>query len=180
MADIAQVATQSTDFKSIRFDGSARNFVPGIALVFAGALAPAMGLTDVFFARALAWVFVLWGLFFIYVALIDVYEHWEVTDENLQIKDSLRFWERNRAWSWTDITRMDVVVERKDLSWDEAEIRVYYTPAGEINIEREDRDFNPELARLIIDKAGLNPDGDTPATLSELPEGVAATYVWRK
>lgn len=180
MADVAQVAGQSTDFKSIRFDGSARNFVPGVGLVFAGAMAPAMGLTDVYFAEAMAWVFVLWGLFFIYLALVDVYEHWEVTDENLQIKDALRFWERNRVWSWADISRMEVVVERKDLSWDEAEIRVYYTPSGEINIEREDRDYNPELARLIVEKAGLSPEGDTPASLSDMTAGVATTYVWRK
>lgn len=180
MADVAQVANQSTEFKSIRFDGSARNFVPGIGLVFAGLMAPAMGLTDVYFAEAMAWVFALWGFFFIYLALVDVYEKWEVTDENLQIKDALRFWERDRVWGWSEISRMDVVVERKDRSLDEAEIRVYYTPAGEINIEREDRDFNPELARLIVEKAGLAPEAGTPAALTDLSEGVATTYVWRK
>lgn len=180
MADVAQIAEHPTEFKSMRFEGSVRNFVPGVALVFAGLMAPAMGLTDVYFAAAMAWVFALWGLFFIYVGLVDVYEHWEVTDEALQIKNSLRFWERNRVWPWADINRVEIVVERKDLTLEDAELRVYYTPAGEINIEREDRDYNPELARLIIEKAGLQPEGDAPVSLTELPEGMAATYSWRR
>ncbi|MEZ4583577.1 MAG: hypothetical protein R3A10_18405 [Caldilineaceae bacterium] len=115
-----------------------------------------MGLDRRLLRPPLAWVFVLWGCSSSTSSHRRLRTLGSDRRELLQIKDSLRFWERKLAWSWSDITRMDVVVERKDLSWDEAEIRVYYTPAGEINIEREDRDFNPELARLIIDKAGLN------------------------
>ncbi len=184
MADVVQAAPEaapaSARFHHIKFQGSYRNMVPGVSLILAGLLAPAMGLTDVFFAEALAWVFAIWGMSFIYVDLIDMFEVWELLDDGLVIKNPLRIWERNKSWLWSDIYRTEIVVERPDARIEDAELRVYYTPPGEGNIEREDRDYDPELARLIIDRAGLKPDGDTPADLAHFPEGVKASYNWNK
>lgn len=183
MAEMASSVNEpestATSFTSISFEGSYRNFVPGIALLLAGLMAPAMGLTDVYFAGAMAWVFVLWGLFFIYVALIDVYETWQLDQEALIIDDPLRFWERRREWPWADIYQVDVVVERPDARIEDAEMRVYYTAPGSGDIEREDRDYDPELTRLIIERAGLGPTDGAPADLAHLPQGAKATYVWK-
>ena len=180
MAEMAStVADSVTRFTNIKFEGSFRNFVPGIALLLAGLMAPAMGLTDVYFAGAMAWVFALWGLFFIYVGLIDVYETWELAEESLIIDDPLRFWERRRVWPWADVYQVDVVVERPDARIEDAEMRVYYTAPNSGDIEREDRDFDPELTRLIIERAGLGPSDNAPADLGHLPQGVKATYTWK-
>ena len=179
MADVAQVAEQSSEFKHKVFGGSSRNMVPGIALVGAGLLAPAMGLTDVYFAAALAWVFVIWGLFFIFVALIDVYESWDLSDEALTIRSPMRFWQSSKSWPWSDIFRVDIELSRRDIELGDAEMRVYYTPSDDSNIEREDRDYNPDLLRLIVERAGLKPQDGAPTDLHHLPQGINATYTWQ-
>ena len=46
---------------------------------------------------------------------------------------------------------MDVVVKRADAEYGDAIIQIYYQDPGEIVIEREDRTYDPELARLLID-----------------------------
>ncbi|MEZ4612580.1 MAG: hypothetical protein R2838_20440 [Caldilineaceae bacterium] len=149
MADVAQVATQSTDFKSIRLTGQPE-FSARHRLRLAGAMAPAMGLTDVFCP----------GLG-VGVRVVSCSSHLRRSHRRLRTlgSDRRKLADHNAALLGAQsfgpgpTLRMDVgrtqgsVVGRsRDSS--------YYTPAGEINIEREDRDFNPELARLIIDKAG--------------------------
>lgn len=177
MAGIAQANPAATDSQSVKFSGSSRNLVPGLALIAAGGIAPMMGLTEVFFAEALAWVFAIWGVLFVYIGLIDIYETYEITDEALIIKDYFRFWEPTKTWEWDSIVRADVVVSRSDGDYSDAQMRVYYDLPGEGNIQREDRDYNPDLMALVLSKAGLAADGHDFENLSELPE-TKAVYTW--
>ncbi len=177
MADIAQANPAASEPQVVKFSGSSRNLVPGLALLVVGAIAPMMGLTEVFFAEALAWVFAIWGALFVYIGLIDIYETYEVTDEALIIKDYFRFWEPTKTWGWDSIMRADLVVNRTDGDYGDAKMRVYYDLPGEGNIQREDRDYNPELMALVLSKAGLSADGHDFQDLSKLPE-TKGVYTW--
>lgn len=162
------------------FEGTPRTLVVGLAMLATGALAFSMDLTHVFFAEAMAWTFVLWGALFLYGNLLDIYQTYEVTDEALIIKNPLRPWGATKVWDWAHLHRMDVVVKRAEAELDDAVMQIYYTPEGEIVIEREDRAYNPELARLIIERAGLKPTApENPKDLAQLPAG-KRTYFWNK
>jgi hypothetical protein len=162
------------------FEGTQRNLVVGLAMLATGALAFSMDLTHTFFAEAMAWTFVLWGVLFLYGNLLDIYQTYEVTDEALIIKNPLRPWGATKVWDWAHLHRMDVVVKRAEAELDDAVMQIYYTPEGEIVIEREDRAYNPELARLIIERAGLKPTApENPKDLVQLPPG-KRTYFWNK
>jgi hypothetical protein len=191
MAEVAQVTnpsietqqytgTQVNDSKRIVFSGSHRNMAVGVAMFITAALAFSMDLTHVFFARAVAWTFVIWGLLFIYGSLLDVYQSYEVTDTALIIRNPVRFLLPTKVWEWENIQRLDVVVRRRDAEYQDATAQVHYQQPGELAIEREDRVYDPELVRLIIERAGLLPvDKKNPANLTELPKA-KATYVWNK
>jgi hypothetical protein len=162
------------------FDGVTGNFVPGVGLLFAGIMAFTMGMTDVFFARAFAWVFTIWGALFIFYGLLDLYNIYEVTGDALIIRNPLKIWSPRRTWDWGRIVRLDVVVKRRDARERDLEMRVYYTPEGELAQEREDRAFDPQLAQLIIDRAGLKPaDKGTPRTAANLPRGEKVIFSWK-
>lgn len=162
------------------FTGTQRNLALGVAMFAAAVLAFSMKLTDVFFAEATAWVFALWGVLFIYIGLMDIYQTYEVTDEGLVIRNPMRPWAATKLFDWPHLHRLDIVVKRVDATYEDAEIRVYYTPEGEIVIEREDRAYDPELVRLIIERAELQPtDPSNPSDLTKLPRG-KATYIWNK
>ncbi len=162
------------------FGGTQRNLVVGLSMLIAGALAFSMKLTDVFFAEATAWTFILWGGLFVYVGLMDLYQTYEVTDEALIIRNPMRPWAGTKVFDWAHLYRLDVVVRRVEAKAEDAEMQIYYTPAGEIAIDREDRGFHPELARLIIERAGLQPtDPSNPTDLTALPQG-KATYIWNQ
>ena len=188
MAEIAQIAPipETDEFEPTdpKFSGSSsrnNNMALGVGMLVAGGASFSMGMTDVYFAGALAWVFVIWGVLFIYVGLIDDAETYVVTDDALVIKNSMRPFSRKKVWSWADVNRMDVVIGQEDDTRNEdAEMHVYYMdPGGEITIEREDRQYTPALARLVIEQAGLSPAGDdNPTDLEHLPEGKAA-YIWQ-
>ena len=168
-----QPARQSTVYR-----GSSNNLVPGIAFLFAGLLAFSMGMTDVFFAEATAWVFVIWGLLFIYSGLLDIYEIYEVTDEALIIRNPMRPWGATKVWDWAHIKRVDIVSKRKDARPRDIVLQVYYNPEGELALEREDRQYDPFLAQQIIERAGLRPaDRANPKDLHNLPRG-KATFTW--
>ena len=160
-----------------KFSGSNRNLIPGLALIVAGLIAPVMGLTDVYFAGALAWVFVIWGALLVFVDLMDIYESYEVTDDALIIKDNYRFWEPKKVWAWDRIIRVDVVVNRADGGHEGAQTRIYYDLPDEGNIEREDRDFDPDLTAEVLVKAGLTASGHEVEDLSDLPHA-KAIYTW--
>ncbi len=190
MADVAQLATPPIDTESttdtppvanrVIFTGSQRNMAVGVAMFATGVLAFSMDLTHTFFAEATAWTFVLWGILFIYGSLLDVYQSYEVTDEALIIHNPVRFLLPTKVWEWENIQRMDVQVNRADAEYQDATIKVHYQQPGELTIEREDRVYDPELVRLIIDHAGLRPvDKTNPTNLLELPK-TKATYIWNK
>ena len=151
-----------------------------MALLYAGLMAFTMGMTDVFFARAFAWTFAAWGALFIFYGLLDLYNVYEVTDEALIIRNPLKIWSPRRTWDWGRLVRVDVVVNRRNARERDLEMRVYYTPAGELTQEREDRRFDPRLAQLIIDRAALKPaDKATPKTTADLPRGEKAIFSWK-
>jgi hypothetical protein len=190
MATVAQMTTpiepevkkenQPDESNRIVFTGSHRNMAVGVAMFVTGALAFSMDLTHTFFASAVAWTFVLWGLLLIYGALLDVYQSYEVTDDALIIRNPVRFLLPTKVWEWANIQRADVVVRRTDAEYQDATIKVYYQQPGELTIEREDRVYDPELVRLIIERAGLLPvEKSNPKDLTQLPKAKAA-YVWNK
>ncbi len=191
MADVAQMVNPSTEAalttdsqpietNKIIFTGTQRNMAVGVAMFATAALAFSMDLTHTFFAEAVAWTFVLWGILFIYGSLLDVYQSYEVTDEALIIRNPVRFLLPTKVWEWGNIQRMDVQVNRNDAEYQDATLKVHYQQSGELTIEREDRVYDPELVRLIIERAGLRPVEKTnPTNLLQLPK-TKATYIWNK
>lgn len=184
MTEIAEVANlPANDHKAdnkIVFEGTQRNMVVGIAMLTTAALAFSMDLTHVFFAGAIAWTFVLWGALLLYSNLLDFYETYTVTDENLVIKNPLRPWGATKVWDWAHINRVDVIVKRDEAELADAVTQVYYTAEGEIEIEREDRAYDPELVRLIVERAKLKPTNPAnPKDMTHLPAG-KKTYVWNQ
>lgn len=172
--------TQAGEKTKIIFTGTHRNMAVGVAMFVTATLAFSMDLTHTFFARATAWTFVLWGLLFIYGSLLDVYQTYEVHDDALVIRNPIRFLLPNKVWAWANLQRMDLVVRRTDAEYQDATLKVYYQEPGELTIEREDRVYDPELARLIIERAGLQPvDKKNPTNLAQLPKA-KATYIWNK
>jgi hypothetical protein len=191
MATIAQVAdhpietelnneTQSTENTKIIFTGTHRNIAVGVAMFITAVLAFSMDLTHVFFARAVAWTFVLWGLLLIYGSLLDVYQTYEVRGDALVIRNPMRFLLPTKVWAWDNLQRVDVVVRRTDAEYQDATAKIYYQEPGELTVEREDRVYDPELVRLMIERADLLPvDKKNPTNFAQLPKA-KATYIWNK
>jgi hypothetical protein len=153
----AEGTPEKAESKSIVFRGSQRNLVPGMGLLFAALLAFTMGMTDVFFAEAMAWTFAIWGALLVYMGLLDTNQTYEITEDALVISNSARPWGTRKVWHWGNIRRMDVLVKRADERTKDVMLQVYYQEEGEAAIEREDRSFDPALAQLIIERAGLRP-----------------------
>ncbi|MBX3012603.1 MAG: hypothetical protein KF832_13895 [Caldilineaceae bacterium] len=180
VATAASNEVSSTESNKIVFTGTQRNMAVGTAMFITGALAFSMDLTHTFFANATAWTFVLWGLLFIYGSLLDVYQTYEVTDTTLTIRNPARFLLPTKVWAWENIQRIDVVVRRADAEYQDATAQVHYQEPGELTIEREDRVYDPELVRLIIEHAGLLPvDKKNPTDFTQLPK-TKATYIWNR
>ncbi len=162
------------------FRGAARNLVPGIAMLLAAAAAFGMNLTHVFFAEAIAWVFMIWGALLVLVSLLDTYQVFEVTDDGLHLRNYLRFWNGGKVWGWAEISRLEVVVGNKDRRPQDATLRVFYTAPGELAFQREDRAFDAQLAQAIIERAGLKPTAkDNPQDLAQLNVERGAVYTWQ-
>lgn len=165
---------------SITYHGSSNNMVPGVALLFAGIMAFSMGMTDVFFTEAMAWTFAIWGALLIYSGLLETNETYEITDDALIIRNVLRPWAPKKTFGWDRVNRMDVVVRRADASDNDVTMHVYYNPEGELANERRDRVYDPSLAQLTIQHAGLSPaDKDTPPDITRIPRKDKATYTWK-
>ncbi len=181
VAGEAQAAAESTaTTNSIVFQGSARNMAVAVAMFATGSLAFSMDLTHTYFAEATAWTFVIWGALLLYGNLIDVYQFYEVTDEALIIRNPVRFLLPTKVWAWNNVQRMDLIVKRADAEYQDGVLQIHYQEPGELTIEREDRVYDPELARLIIEHAGLKAvDRSTLADLTTLPKA-KATYNWTK
>jgi hypothetical protein len=175
----AAVAPAGTS-QPILFGGTPRNLVPGTAMVLASVAAFVMDLTHVFFAEAMAWTFLIWGVLLVMIGLFDIYQTFAVTDEGLVIRNKIRFWSRGKVWGWAEINRLEVAVGKKDRRRQDAMLRIYRTAQGELTIEREDRAFDAELAQAIIERAGLQPAAnDNPQDLAQLSVEHPVTYTWQ-
>lgn len=164
-----------------RFTGTPRTMVAGVAMLLSSVMAFTMGLTDVFFAEATAWTFAIWGGLLIYAGMLDIFRVYEVTGDALIIKDDLRPWDRLKIWDWKRINRLDIKVKKNNAKPTDMEMQVYFNPPGEIAQEREDRIYDAELARLIIEHAGLKPAGrGNPTDLTKVPAGSKETFTWNK
>jgi hypothetical protein len=173
-------AAQAED-SGLAFGGESRNMAMGIAMLGAGAGAFVLGLTHTFFAQAMAITFVFWGAFFLYNDLLLSTRRYTVTDAGLKIDVPMRPWSRSRLWAWKDISRLDIVTYRRDIDPENSTIQIHHQYPGEIALDREDRNFDPELARLVIERAGLKPDKSAAGiTLANLPTGRDETYTWKK
>jgi len=180
MAEVAVAETSPTETPSNAtiFQGRPKNMAVGVAMFATAAMAFGMNLTHTYFAEAIAWTFVIWGALFLYGSLIDINQSYEVTDEALIVRNPVRFLQATKVWPWQNIHRMDVVVKRADAEYQDAIIQIHYQEPGEIVIEREDRAYDPELARLIIERAGLSAAGDNKLSdMTKLPQE-KTTYSW--
>lgn len=165
----------------IVFSGESRNMAMGIAMLGAGVGAFVAGLTHTFFAQAIAITFILWGVLFLYNDLLLQTRRFTITDQGLKIDVPMRLWSRSRLWEWKDVSRLDVITYKRDIDVENSTIQIHHQYPGEIALEREDRSFEPELAQLIIARAGLKPDkGTAGVDLGDLPTGRNATYTWKK
>jgi hypothetical protein len=186
MADATEtttiVAEQAAPRRNaIVFGGETRNMAMGIAMLGGGIAAFIAGLTHTFFAEAMAWTFIAWGLLFLYGDLLLATRQFIVTDDGLEVKIPFRFWSRDKAWAWKDIFRMDIVIDRRNTRVKDCRIQVYHQYPGEITIDREDRDFDSELVALIIERARLKPDGAAASvTLDNLPVGKSVVLTWKR
>ena len=184
MSDVASATPEQTPAApakpGIVFHGSSQNLVPGAALLFGGIMAFSMGMTDVYFAEAMAWTFAAWGAMLIYGGLMDINETYEITDEALIIRNPLRFWTPRKTWAWDRIPRLDVVVKRREAADRDLMLQVYYSPQGELALERADRLYDSALAQLIQERAGLKPgDKETPKDITRIPRATKATFIYK-
>lgn len=162
------------------FANATKNPAMGLALTVAGVLSFTMGM-NTFFQTAMAWTFVIWGLLLLLVSVLNIYQRFDANDDGLAIRNPIRFWSLNKFWEWSTITRIDVMSSRRDTKLDELDMHIYREPAGQMVKEREDVKFNPDMAQVIIERAGLMPVGDgNPSDLESMPLSQKATYHWTK
>lgn len=185
MADVVSTTTTPTEEvapakPTITYSGSSNNMVPGAALLFAGILAFSMGMTNLFFTEAMAWTFAIWGALLIYSGALEINETYEITDDALIIRNVMRPWAPRKTFAWERVNRLDVVVKRAEGGDDDVTMHVYYQPEGELANERRDRIYDPALAQLIVEYAGLRPeDKDTPKEVTRIPRQNKATFTWK-
>ncbi|HHW85297.1 MAG TPA: hypothetical protein GX400_03705 [Chloroflexi bacterium] len=189
MADALQTTALQTSLPeptaparpAIVFSGETRNMAMGIAMLGGGIAAFIAGLTHTFFAQALAYTFIAWGIFFLYGDLLLATRRLIVTDEALEIRIPFRFWNRSKSWAWQHIYRLDIVIDRRTTHAKDTAIHIYHQFPGEVAIDREDTNFDPELAALVIERARLKPDGEAAKVdLNDLPLGASMTLTWKR
>lgn len=175
-----EAITPSRFIGDMVFAPPTKNPAMGLAMTLAGALAFTMGMTT-FFQIAVAWTIVIWGLLLMLVSVLNIYQKFEANDKGLSIRNPLRFWNLNKFWDWSTISRIDVMSSRRDTRLDELEMHIYREAAGELVKEREDVRFSPEMAQVIIERALLKPvDDGNPSDLDRMPLSKKATYHWTK
>lgn len=163
------------------FGGERRNMAMGVAMLGAGSAAFVSGLTHSFFAQAIAWTFIFWGLLFLYGDLLLSTRRFEARDDTLTVSIPMRLWNRKRIWAWQDIHRLDVIIQGRDIRQDGVKIYVHHQFPGEVSLDREDRNYDPELVHLIVERAKLRPDAASKGIdFDDLPLGQNATYTWKK
>lgn len=184
MAEYADVSTPEDSApeatNEIIFHGTPRTMVVGFSLLLAGILAFVMDFTHVFFTEALAWVFIIWGALFLLNDFVDYLETWRVTDSALINASPARFWNPSQAWPWKEITRVDVIVKRPEPDVRDIEMQVHHNVPGEISLHRADRVFSPQLARIIVERAGLKPAHQISTDAFESVQLETGTYTWNR
>jgi hypothetical protein len=177
MADITRAYT-STD--GLIFRNRPRSIVAALALLLSGILTFSMGLTRLFFVEAMAWTFLIWGALLMYFHLADHATRYEVTDEALIIYTPFYFWQPTRTWTWKGIKRMDLIVNRREARPEDVTMQIYHTAEGSTVIDREDLVFNPQLAAIVAERAGLKAQrGQAMQNFDQIPQNVKETYSWR-
>lgn len=176
----AEPVTPSRFIGDITFSSATKNPAAGLAMTLASLVVFTMGMST-FFQRAMAWTFLIWGLLLLFVSVLNIYQKYEAREEGLAIQNPVRFWSFNKFWEWTDISRVDVLSGRRDNRLDELDMHIYREIPGELVKEREDVKFNPDMAQVIIERAGLQPVGEgNPSDLDRTPLAQKATYHWTK
>lgn len=157
-----------------------KSIVAALALLIAGVLTFSMGITGVFFVEAMAWTFTIWGALLMFNHLVDYTTRYEVTEEALIVHTPLVLWRTKRVWDWKNVKRMDVLVERVEARPEDAIMQVYHTAPGSTVIDREDIVFNPDLARLVTERAGLKAKrGQAMQNFDAIPQDAKAAYNWQ-
>lgn len=173
-------ATPSRFIGDITFSNATKNPAAGLAMTLASLVVFTMGM-DTYFQKAMAWTFLIWGLLLLFVSVLNIYQRYEARAEGLSIRNPIRFWSFNKFWEWTDISRIDVLSGRRDNRLDELDMHIYREIPGELVKEREDVKFNPDMAQVIIERAGLQPvDEGNPSDLDRTPLAQKAIYHWTK
>ena len=180
VADVTQSSAPVDESTEIVFHGTPRNMVVGTTFLLAGVIAFTMGMTTVFFAKALAWTFVIWGVLFLLYDFYDWNRTWVVSDEGLRIGSGVSRRKSRTVWEWANVNRLDLIVKRYQPKTQDIVMQVYYTAPGDARLVREDRVFSPDLARLIIERASLKAThAINPAELDVFPPD-KVTYIWNK
>ncbi len=172
---------EETTTTEIRFPGFKRDMVAAVGLILGGGLAFTMNLTDTFFAEAIAWVFFAWGALLLFTNLLEANEVLIVREDALVIRNPFRLWAMTKIWPWSQIQRMDIWVRRFDPTYENVYLQIYYNADDELDpgtMQREDTSFRPELANLIVERAGLKADGHNLSALDQLPSDQPARYKW--
>jgi hypothetical protein len=163
------------------FRGVRRNMAMGVVMLAAGLAAFISGLTHTFFAGAMAWTFIFWGLFFLWGDLLETTRTFALTTEGLTINMPMRLWSRSKTWAWQDISRFTILIRRRDSQPEDVRMQVYHQYPNELALDREDTTFQPALALLIIQRAKLKPDGDAGSVdMTSLPFGQPTEFVWKR
>ncbi len=171
---------QADDIReAVRFRGRPKSMVSAAALLIAGTLTFTMGIDRLFFVEAIAWTFLIWGALLLYGHVIDIGTVYEVSDEGFVIRSPLRFWAIARKWEWGNMTRLDVVVRRREASQEDVDLQVHYTPEDSTVLFREDLPFIPELAEEIASRAGLTPERrQAMQSFDSIPQDEKGSYTW--
>lgn len=177
---VEEEAAPSRFIGDITFMNPTKSPTMGLALTLASLAVFVMGMKT-FYQIATAWTFLAWGLLLLFVSALNIYQRYEATEDGLSIKNPIRFWSFNKFWEWSDISRIDVLAGRRDNNLEEMDLHIYRELSGELVKEREDVKFNPQMAAVIIERAGLQPvDESNPARLELIPRAQTGTYHWTK
>ena len=165
--------------ESITFRGTPKSMVSAAALLIAGVLTFTMGINRIFFVEAMAYTFLIWGALLLYGHIIDLGTVYEVSEDGLAINSPLRFWALSRKWDWGHITRLDVIVGRREATEGDVDLHVHYTPEDSTVLFREDLPYLPGLAEEIASRASLKPErGQAMQSFSSIPQDEKGTYTW--
>jgi hypothetical protein len=162
------------------FRSKPKPIVAALALLIAGALTFSMGITHIFFVEAMAWTFAIWGALLMFNHLVDYTTRYEATEESFIIRTPLVLWRPRRVWQWKNINRMNVVVERTEARPEDVILQIYHTAPGSPVLDREDVVFNPELAKIVAERAGLKVKrGQDMQSFDAIPQNAKGTYSWQ-